>query len=74
MNHARATRIKFCGLTRRADIGRAVSLGVDCIGFVFATRSPRRLSLDAGSEEHDAVPSEMDLVDFMMDIAGVDVS
>ncbi|GAB2726475.1 phosphoribosylanthranilate isomerase [Halomonas garicola] len=37
------TRIKFCGLTRRADIARAVALGVDALGFVMWPQSKRAI-------------------------------
>jgi len=39
------TRIKFCGITRIQDMQLAVSLGVDAVGLVFASDSPRAVDV-----------------------------
>lgn len=44
------TRIKVCGITRLADALAAVGAGVDALGFIFATRSPRRVSPEQARE------------------------
>ena len=41
----RRPRVKICGLTRAEDVGLAVDLGADAVGFIFAP-SRRQLSLD----------------------------
>ena len=40
------TFIKFCGMTREADVAAACELGVDAIGFVLWPASPRCIEVD----------------------------
>jgi len=74
MSGQSSTRIKFCGLTRRVDLDQAVSLGVDHVGFVFASRSPRRLDIDAARALRAAVPARLTLVAVMMDNTAAEVA
>jgi phosphoribosylanthranilate isomerase len=40
------TAIKFCGMTREADLAIAADLGVDAVGFVLWPKSPRAIARD----------------------------
>lgn len=44
------TRIKICGLTREQDVDVAVSAGVDAIGFVRYSKSPRLVPIERAVE------------------------
>jgi phosphoribosylanthranilate isomerase len=42
------TAVKICGLTRPEDVALAAGLGAAYLGFNFARRSPRRVSVEQG--------------------------
>ncbi|MFN2289308.1 MAG: phosphoribosylanthranilate isomerase [Chromatocurvus sp.] len=56
------TRIKICGLTRPRDAEAASAQGVDALGLVFYSPSPRDVSIALASEIAAAVPPFVTLV------------
>ena len=38
--------IKICGITRASDAEAISRMGADCLGFIFSTDSPRKISLE----------------------------
>ncbi|MEO8672707.1 MAG: phosphoribosylanthranilate isomerase [Tahibacter sp.] len=59
--------VKFCGLRQAEDVNRAVALGVDAVGFVFATRSRRYIEPAAARLLRDRLPSSVSAVALFMD-------
>ncbi len=51
------TRVKVCGIRRRADALLAVELGAVAVGFVFWPRSPRAVTPDQVREIADGLPA-----------------
>lgn len=52
-------RIKFCGMTREADVDTAIDLAVDAVGFVFWAKSPRALSVEAARDLVRKLPASI---------------
>ncbi|KFC50525.1 N-(5'-phosphoribosyl)anthranilate isomerase [Halomonas sp. SUBG004] len=61
------TRIKFCGLTRPADIDRAVALGVDALGFVMWPQSRRSVTPETLATLAAQVPAFVTRVGLFVD-------
>ncbi|MBK1621233.1 phosphoribosylanthranilate isomerase [Lamprobacter modestohalophilus] len=61
------TRVKFCGLTRLADVDAAVALGVDAIGLVFHPASPRGVDAEQAAALVAAMPAFVTAVGLFVD-------
>jgi phosphoribosylanthranilate isomerase len=57
-----ATKIKFCGITARADAERAVSAGAWAIGLVLWPKSPRACAPDVAAEIAAALKRRVEIV------------
>jgi phosphoribosylanthranilate isomerase len=61
------TRIKFCGIIRVQDALAAAALGVDAVGIVLTSRSPRCVVLAQAREIRRALPPFVSAVTLFMD-------
>lgn len=55
-------RVKMCGMTRSEDIAHAVHLGVDAIGLIFYSKSPRCISINQAKILLKDLPAFVDSV------------
>ena len=60
-------RVKVCGITRLADALAALDIGADYIGFIFAARSPRCMTVEAAAEIRAALPAGIKTVGVFVD-------
>jgi len=63
------TRVKFCGLTRIADVDAAVRVGADAVGLVFHSGSARALQPVQAVELVAALPAFVTAVGLFVDAA-----
>lgn len=63
----KATRIKFCGITRTEDALAAAALGVDALGFVLTRRSRRHVDAGKAADIAAALPPFVTTVALFMD-------
>jgi phosphoribosylanthranilate isomerase len=61
------TRVKICGFTRVEDALAAARLGVDAIGLVFYSQSPRNVSIARAAAITRALPAFVSVVGLFVD-------
>ena len=61
------TRVKICGLTRASDLEAAVTAGVDAVGFVLYSASPRAVTVEQAARLCSALPPFVTAVGLFVD-------
>ena len=67
------TRVKVCGITRSADARAAARAGVDAIGFVFYSASPRYISAASACILASEIPPFVSTVGLFVNASASDV-
>lgn len=60
-------RIKVCGMTRTEDVAEAARLGVDAVGLVFYSKSPRNVGVDQARDLVAALPAFVTVTALFLD-------
>lgn len=61
------TRVKICGITRKADALEAIRLGADALGFVFYENSSRQLGIEQACSVAGGLPPFVSRVALFLD-------
>lgn len=67
------TRIKVCGLTRLDDVMSAIDAGVDALGFVFYSESPRSITAMQVADFEGYIPPYVQIVGLFVNATAEDV-
>ena len=68
------TRVKICGITRRQDAEFAVEMGVDALGFVFYSPSPRAVTVAQVKDIIEGLPPFVSIVALFVDASADEVN
>lgn len=68
------TFVKFCGMTRAADVARACELGVSAVGFVLWPKSPRFVPNDRLTALVRGLPADVTAVGVLVDPSADDLA
>ena len=68
------TRVKICGITRRQDAEFAVEMGVDALGFVFYSPSPRAVTIAQVKDIIEGLPPFVSIVALFVDASEEEVN
>ena len=68
------TRIKICGLTREEDVESVLDAGVDALGFVFYTSSPRFVSPERARQLTSLCPAWVSTVGLFVNSSREEIS
>lgn len=68
------TWVKVCGITSTLDAEAAIEAGVSAIGLVFATSSPRQVTIDAAQRIAAIARDRVEIVGLFKEVAAADAA
>jgi len=68
------TRVKICGITKKADALACIEAGADAIGLVFYAKSPRAVTAEQAAEIVNGLPAFVTTVGLFVDASAEQVN